>query len=166
MQRRVHGQHAKAEGHQASCAGAPNQGQPTQQQQQQRQQHPMPRIPWAAPGCSQAANCVELQPCNPPVPSQLALGSTQGMGTQTSLAEGSTVWQQCHFRSSGASTHTVVEGPQHTQQGLNESLTQHSASMLPFFLCCVQYTPADKNRKPHQYEPLPPPPPEFTVVSK
>jgi hypothetical protein len=33
-------------------------------------------------------------------------------------------------------------------------------------VAAVQYTPADKNRKPHQYAALPPPPPEFTVVAK
>ncbi|KAF8059105.1 PSRP6 [Scenedesmus sp. PABB004] len=30
----------------------------------------------------------------------------------------------------------------------------------------IKYTPADRNRKPHEYEPLPPPPPEVVVVSK
>lgn len=38
--------------------------------------------------------------------------------------------------------------------------------VCPFLLVHAQYTPSDKNRKPHEYAALPPPPPEFTVVSK
>jgi hypothetical protein len=33
-------------------------------------------------------------------------------------------------------------------------------------LSLLQYTPADRKHKPHQYDPLPPPPPEYVVVTE
>jgi hypothetical protein len=135
---RLHGQHAKAEVHRASRAREAHQG-----QQQQQPHH-------------RTAGVCCMQPIGPIISWLIDIFACNELGIRLHPC-----WRPvvclCHCCCCSGMVAAV-------------HLCCFCADSCSSVRCCVfnglQYTPADKNRTPHQYEPLPPPPPEFVVVSK